>query len=379
MMPVTAGPRSALAVNQVIELILNASSVQVDHGAELLDINLGVLDTLNTEVSGDGYVQRESYATLHGSCSLLVSRQLDWGNAIVRPYITMTGITPTYGKTTARFNLGAYFMSAPYRVFGLTPLTYAVTGYDILQGMDDLVGDSFGVNAGDSYLDIVESIFQARGYTQYVIDRSSSAVLPASRVWPIDTQTSWLKICNDLLSSIGYQGVWSDWDGRLHAEQYVSPAQRAGEFLYDMGQYSIVEPKVTEQRDLFAAPNRWVAIQSNRSMQTAPVEGDGVYTYVNTSTGPSSVAARDRTITKVMNIDAADQASLQQAARVTIDADINDNVKLAVFTAPNPLHWHFDRMTFNHPGLGAALGVVGTSWKQYLDGRDMEHSWTVLS
>jgi hypothetical protein len=294
--------------------------------------------------------------------------------------VIISGVTPSYGSVTARFNMGAYYASADDQTVQDNPRSFAVVGYDILAALSDSVGDSYAVLQGASYLTSVENILLSRGYTQYYIDQAATAsTLPAARQWVIDANVTWLTIINDLLGSIGYQGIWSDWDGRLHIQPYISPAQRAPEWQYDMGDFSIINPVRVQHRNLFNAPNRWVAVQSNRVSGAAPTEGDGVYTYINNLIGPSSVQARNgRTITKVFQVDAADQPSLVATAQITIDADINSNAKLDIITAPMPLHWHFDRMSYNDPVLGASLDVMSTSWKFSLNGADMAQSWTVL-
>jgi hypothetical protein len=365
-----------LTTAQVVALIQDAPAVTVSAGGELLDMNLNVLADISDDLIG-GQVSRNVYATLHGAATLAVARELDWGTAIIRPTLTMTD-----GTVTATFRLGAYFCDTPKRAVGDVPQVYDVTGYDILHGLGSPVGEAYAVAAGVGYLTTVEAILTANGYTRYVIDQQATAVtLPTARVWPLDDQTTWLGIVNDLLASIGYQGIWSDWDGVLHVQPYELPRLRAPEWTYDTGEHtSMIAPARTVERDLYLAPNRWVFHRTNGVDGPPPVEGSGVYTYVNATAGPTSVAARGgRVITTVVGVDVADQASLVARAQITIDADLRLRTSREVSTWPNPLHWHFDRLYLNDPAAGPPVDVLGTAWTLPLDGGAQTHSWSDLT
>lgn len=371
----TAYPRDGLTVADVVYLIQDAPAVSYGRGCDLIDMNL----SLQRELAGDfrgGSVSRSAYADLHGSAQLAFATELDWGSAIVRPYFTISA-----EGVTARFNEGAYFVSIPARDMEEDPPTFEVQGFDILSALNDRVGESYAVDAGVAYLTAVETILTERGYTQYVIDQeSATAVLPSPRTWPIDDNRTWLHICNDLLGAVGYLGMWSDWDGRLRCGPYQQPRDRAAEWYYDTGaQTSMLSRSRRLQDDFYDAPNRWVAVRSNNIDGPAPVLGDGVFEYVNDSDGPTSVAARGREITaEIMRLDVADQASLERAAMSKIDADIRRKSSIELSTGPNPLHWHFDRLHVNDPGLGAHLEILSTGWTLPLDGGDMQHIWSVL-
>ena len=221
MQPPTAPPRDAMTVAAVEALIRDAPGLRIAAGCELLDMDLQVLADLTDSFAG-GTVTRQSYANLHGSAELAIETALDWGTAIVRPYMLMSSAT-----TTARFNVGAYFTSTPTTELGAEPIVYEVQGYDILDVLNSSAGEVYAVEAGAGYLATVETILQDQGVTQYVIDQQAAgSTLPSARVWVMDENTTWLTIVNDLLGSIGYQGIWSDWDGKLRVQPYTSPALR---------------------------------------------------------------------------------------------------------------------------------------------------------
>jgi hypothetical protein len=374
MQQLTDPPRSSLTAAQVTGLIRDAEGIIVGKGCELLDQGLNVLEDISADFAG-GSVSRAAYADLHGTCSVGISRDLAWGRAIIRPYMTISD-----GILTARFNLGAYYTSTPERDLSMVPVTYSIAGYDILHALRTPVGESYVVDVGVSYLAAVEAILIDQGFTAYVIDKTAAGVvLPAARVWPIDPNTYWLSIINDLLAAIGYLGIWSDWDGRLRVQPYAAPTARPSEWTYDGGVYTaMMDPARIVARDYFAAPNRWVSVRNNNIDSTAPVEGNGIYTFTNELVGDTSVDARGRVITKVMFLDAADQASLVSQARVTIDADMQIKKSLTVPTSPNPLHWHFDRITVTDPVVGPPVEALSTQWTLPLDGANQTHEWTFI-
>jgi hypothetical protein len=365
-------PREAFTAAQINELIQDAPSLVVGAGLELIDMNLDVLLDLTDDLDS-GEVSRSGYADLHGSATFGLSTNLDWQSAIVRPYMTLSDHV-----ITAKFYLGAYFTSTPKKSVEFYPQIHQVTGYDILHRLQDQVGEVYAVAAGQKYLTVVEGILREQGYQKFIIDNhAADAVLPSAQVWELDQNITWLTVVNDLLAAVGYQGIWSDWNGYLRCQQYIPPGQRVAEWYYDAGKLtSMLDPERSIEQDYYNAPNRWVAVQSNNVDEKTPVEGDGIFTFINQSNGPTSVEARDgRTITRRLDIDAASQEALVASARVSIDADMRLSTKYEVASSPNPLHWHFDRLLVNDPDLGEYIEVLSTSWTLPLNGDNMTHEW----
>lgn len=372
MQPPTEPPRSGYTTAQVTTVI-QANAPKIGSGLELIGMDLEVEEDLSDDLAG-GSVGRESYANLHGSANLELVRSLDWGNSLVRPYYTMDGV---------RFDLGAYITSVPTAEVSQDPPTFDVEAYDILLRLDNRVGATYSVASGARILDEVELILLAQGFLRYVIDPArADTTMPSARVWPIDDNTTWLTVVNDLLASVGYQGIWSDWYGRLRCEPYTSPAERAAEWVYTgdgaTSQLSVVR---TITRDYFDTPNRWIAVRQNNIEGPTPEEGNGVFTYINELVGPTSVEARGRVITApLIMVDAADQAALETAVfqRASADMSVPTTIELGLPVA-NPLHWHFDRCYVVDSALGIH-DVLVTRWVLPLapSTADMTMSWTVL-
>lgn len=363
MQSLTDATRGATAA-QTIALIRDSPSPQIRAGMEVIDLALNVLDDVSDDLVG-GEVGRNSYNVLHGDASFQLTRELDWGAGLVRPYLIMSGYTPI-GQVSARFNLGAWHLTIPTRVTGGAP--WEVGGFDMLLRLDDPIGDAYAISAGDSYLAKVEEIIQGRGYTQYVINPAyASVVAPTDRTWVFDDSLTWLTVVNDMLGSIGYAGIWSDWDGRLRVEPYVLPQMRAVEWTYDdsaaTGQ---LDPERVYERDYTDTPNRWVIYRSNNVDDVAPVEGNGMVIIQNDAVGDTSVTNRGgRVITKVQGEDVADQASLIARAQQIAQTDMDlPRVLTANLPVPNPLHWHFDRCLLRLPEYFG--DVQCTDWRMTL-------------
>lgn len=374
MQGLTDGPRAGMNPSDVLYLIQGAGAVTVGAGCELLSPQLEVLGDLSSELLG-GSVTRQGYATLHGSAELALTAHLDWGTAILRPHYTIR-----VGDLSARFNLGAYLTSVPTREVGTSTPSFDVTGFDILHWLNTPVGDSYAVEEGVGYLDAIKEILDAQGLQYVIQEDASTETLPSPRVWPLADKVTWLTIVNDLLGAVGYRGLYSDPDGRLRAERYLAPRDRGPEWTYDTDpSYGMLGQRRGEELDLFEAPNRWVFVRSNNVDGDAPVAGNGVYTVDNFTNGPTSQQARGgRVITTIRDLDVADHASLVTAGDAIVEAEMSLSRKRDLTTAPNPLHWHFDRMLVDDPELGGYFDVLCTKWTLPLNGDDMDHEWTVL-
>lgn len=382
MQPPTDGPRSGFTPEQVRYLLESAATLDTDMGMEVLDQDLNPIEDVSFSLRAAS-ITRNSYANIHSSLSFTVDQTLDWGNSIIRPYMTFTGQTaPADPVATMKFYLGAYVTDTPQEDMSQDTSTWDATGYDILCLLDDAIGDAYSVDAGELYLTRVEEIFQARGFTQYVIDQDqSAAVLPSARTYTLDDNVTWLTVVNDLLAAIGYAGVWSDYNGVLRAQRYRTPTDRGPEWiLTDDPAVTMLTQRRQRARDFYDAPNHWIFYRNTTTEEEQPSETNGLrFEYTNESNGDTSVEARGgRTITRTLGVDAADAASLAAQAQRTIDADSLIPTVVTIETAPFPLAWHFDRFEVHDAGLGATLQVLATNWTLNLDGSDMSWSWTEI-
>lgn len=406
MQLLTAAPRGTLTAAQVTELLTGASSVAYDRGLEILDNTLAVVEDISGDFEG-GTVTRTMAATIHGTCQLTIARDVDYGTQLLRPYLLLSA-----GGVTARFNGGVFVPTKPATGYGPSILSNVINGSDRLLQLNRPVGDAHTVDADAGYLTAIKAVFALAGIdpSQVLLDSTAAALtLPASRSWPllvntsttdvqpIDTvadsnsATTFLRIINDLLAAIGYRGVWVDQDGFFRSEPYLTPAQRAVEFPMDFDDpnRAIVATDRTVSRDISQVPNEWIFQQQNLPTDTGgnavePTEGAGQYTVRNQSAGDTSIDARGGdplgVYSVVVQLDAADQTTLESLGDQRVTADENVSRTYAVATSPFPVAGHFDIYTYSDDELGGQVKVMGTAWTlDYGTSKtppaDMTHTW----
>lgn len=379
MQNLTAAPRDAFTAAQVAALLV-APDLSVDYGCELLSPSLALIEDISTDISG-GSVKRDNLANVHGTVDLTISRALAWGRDRVRPYILLSSATA--GVTSARFNRGVYCLTSPTRPIGETPTTYSVSGFDLLYLLQSPVGDTYVCTAGTTYLTAVRDVLTASGAGGTVLMDGTlgATVLPADRVWALtDSEpASWLRVINDLLAEISYRGLWVDSDGNFRSEPYRDPSTRASEWLFDVADLStnIVGEQRTESADLWSAPNQWRFVR--KAMAAKPVEGAGIYTVTNQSTGASSVDSVGRVVkAPTAYLDAADQASLVAQGDRVVASDKSNTRVIELTTGPFPIASHFDVAQLIDPDLGGPVKIQARSWQMDLSGADVQWVWEVV-
>lgn len=379
MQQLTEWPRDGFTDEQIVGLLQDSPALELTAGLELVDLDLNVLEDVSDDLAG-GQVSRNSLADLHATCTLQITRDLDWGAGLVRPYLTVSD-----GQIAARFYLGVYHLNTPSRSAQESPPTFDVQGYDLLLRLADPVGDAWSIAVGDLYLTKVEEILRSLGFTQFIIDQEAAAkAAPTPRTWAFTDRVTWLQVVNDLLASVGYAGIWSDWNGRLRCSPYQLPAAREIEWTYtDDAATTMLTAEQTITQDFFDAPNKWIFYRGNGIDGETPTEGNGRFGWVNYRVGLTSVEARGgRIITRMESVDAADQAALYAQALQMIQNDMDVATVIDQPTSANPLHWHLDRLLIQ--GAGSIVDVQCTAWTLPLPGGsgvpgDMSQTWRAIS
>ena len=175
------------------------------------------------------------------------------------------------------------------------------------------------LNAGDSYVNTVESLLVSSGIG--LISKSESdAVLPEARQdW--DAGESYLKICNDLLSEINYKSVWFNSDGIAVLEPVNTPIAENIQHTMtnrkinpridaDIGIISVT-PTFSSTTDIYSMPNVFLCVCSNADKSA----GMRAISENTNPQSPLSINRRGRRITKVVSLNnIASQDELQAYA-----------------------------------------------------------------
>lgn len=353
--------------------LITGTQVDTAFGVDLLTPSLAFIEDISEDVdSNSGRVERNMLANAHGSCDLVISRELAWGRDRVRPWMTLS--SSLLGVTGVRFNLGVYLLSEPESSLGETPQSWPVSGLDQLSLMGS-IGDSHSVLVGANVLSAVRSALTLGGWVAPILLDSSGAakVLQATMTWPLTSSDSptWLRVANELLAAIGYRGLWVDWDGAARGTPYVLPQDRPSELRLDVGSLTrgIVAPHRKVAHPLWSAPNEWVGVANN--WPTPPVNGNGRYETDNQSVGLSSKDSLERTVPAPPRfLDATTQADLVTQLDRIKASDMRSTEVISVTTGPNPAMWHADRFEYADAALGGDRQTVARSWVLPLTGAD---------
>lgn len=379
--------RDGLSAAQVTSL-LTAPALSVSAGCDLLNADLTFSADISDDLAG-GRVERNLFATIHGACDLSISRELVWGNALVRPWMVMVG-----SGVSARFDLGVYALTTPELRVGETPVTYDVQGFDRLYLLLREVGADYTIAAGVTYRQALLDTFAAAGLTGALIDGSAAdSTLPVARTWPLvaddqadpdqtNTPVTWLRIVNDLLRAINFRSVWADERGVFRCQAYQEPAVRASEFnlTADDVLTTIVGEDRTVLGDVYKTPNRWVAIASNPPAGVTPTEANGlVQVRQNLTDGPTSQAQRTPAVwSKTFSYEAASAAALSGLIDRRVASDRRLTRKVEMSTGPLPIAGHADIVTLTDSAAGVSGKAQAVSWSLPLDGSDMAWSFELI-
>lgn len=282
---------SALTINRT-----SAVRVELLTAAEAL---VGLLDGVR-----GGSVVYTSAKSVHGSLALLVEdvgQEVNWLTARVRPVLSIDG----YGDTA----LGVFLAAEAPEAHTDTGFSRSIKLLDKCTILDqDKLDAAYALDAGTVVTTAIVTLIASTGETNIAIT-PSAATLVNPLVWPAGTTK--LQIVNDLLSVINYFSLFTNGDGQYRGEPYVKPASRAIVWDFLDGPDCIYLPVLTKDVDLFAIPNKFIAITQGAG-DTAALTA----TATNTDpASPYSTVSRGRTITEVLSgVEIADQATLDAFA-----------------------------------------------------------------
>jgi hypothetical protein len=348
--------------------LVEADTLSVDAGLELLDSHdVMVADITDDFVADGSSVERGVYRTVHGTARLNISRELVWGSQRLRPYLLLS----SDGDTFYRWDLGVFLPTTPEREVADDPPVWSVDCFDKLDILNTPMGRSYSLDASDNLIAAVVELIEDAGETRINIE-PSDAVAGSARVMSLVDDWTVLTVCNELLASAGYRGLYVDSDGYYRSEPYRLPADLPTTWKYcTSSQTTTVGEQRTATADYYRAANYVVGINDDVEGDV-PVEGAGVYWEDNQADGLTSIEARGgRIIRRVITGKFASQAALVVAVQQALDTEKNVANHVTINVSPTPVHGHFDVVDFRDDDMGAGGRWLVTDWVLPLDGSDM--------
>lgn len=280
----------------------------------------------------------------------------------VRPVLVIEGLP--------EIPLGVYLLSASKESWSGTGRKFPIDLHDKSSALDqDAIEASFTAAADVPALSVVRQVVESAGEI-VAIDESDARTLTAPLVW--EAGTSKLTIVNDLLDALGYQALWVDGVGNFRLTRVTRPAERSTRYtmLNDAGGQALMReladgaesiylPEWVRDRDLFAVPNKVIAVQAGAGFDE-PLSG--VATNENPAS-PFSYQSRGRWIPRVElgvevpdysadpDPDALTVAFLEEKARQWLIASSSVQASVSVKCLPIPVEL-LDAVRFAHAPAG---------------------------
>jgi hypothetical protein len=358
----------------VAEALSLKRGATVRHGLDVLDSNDNPTgETLGFEPTGShvdwtyrapdrvagqsdavAAVRRQATLTLVGdvSVNLNAARLLTWTE-----WLLLDG-------SWARFPLGVFLVVNPGAVIddGVTVRRTVQCADKSYRWSNDMLDDPLVVPAGTVIVDWVKADLTSRyGETRFAIP-SSSATLATQRVF--EAGTSRLDVYSRLLEAAGFDQLTASETGRPATVSLAALAGKGQEHVYGAGQGKVLTAGQVEPL-LPTLPNV-VRFSARQGPSLGNVEGNGLRTVRNQSTGPASIDARggEEVVLRV-EVDAENQPVLDEVAYADAQRYFaGGGQRFTGQVALNPRHSDRDVIGLELPRLGLSGATWNvTSWR----------------
>jgi hypothetical protein len=312
-----ASPREALTEAAVRAAIsLNDRAPKIRHGVDILSTaNVATGETLHVEVGTDGV----------------------W----------------------VRFYLGVFLATVPPAnddgIIVRYPLTLADKAY---RWGNTFLTNTLVVAATTNPVDWVKADMASRfGETTFAIT-STTVTLTGAMVF--EAGTSLLAVYNALLKVAAFDDLTADENGRPASVPLADIAGRGPEHEYGPGLGKILTAGSVEPL-LPTLPN--VVRFTARQGPTLPVEGNGIRTKYNQSTGPASIDQRGEQVELRVDVDAENQTQLDAIAAADAQRYMaGGGLRFVGKVGLNPRHGDRDVVSLTKPRLGLTDTWLVTAW-----------------
>ena len=349
--------------------LIESDGLYVDAQCWLLDDDNSFSQDLTDDFIPSGStVELDATRTIHRTCRIGLSRELVWGNARIQPALLLS----TDGDDWTRFPLGVFLTTTPnHKITEATP-TWDVQGYDLLELLSNPLGASITLAGGDTVLSTVEALVTGAGGTTGFDQTAAATTAAATTSWSfLEGSETTLTVCNAMLAQIGYEPIWVDRDGTFKSAPYKSPADRASVWSFNTSSSTTtVASERTATADMWRAANEILGINTSPEL-TTPVIGNGITVLTNDADGPTSVAARGRTIRKIMQGQYVSQAALETAVLQAMNIEKRVATKVQCRVSPNPTLSHNSVVSYRDDAIPVNGSHIVERWSLPLDGGDM--------
>ncbi len=330
---------------------------------DLLDKNDGIIGELDQCA---GSVAHNAFAEIKGTSRFSVKRNItddiNWYSERIQPYMRLK-----MPGGWVEWSLGVYLANAPAKQSSGKSNVYEIEGYDKAQVLkEDKILARTTIAAGTNYVNAIVQTLNSAGIIKTNITPSAAVTVSPVEFEPY---TPKLEVVNTLLAALNYTSISFDAYGYAVAKPYVEPSDRAVDYEYRTGEYSIIKPGIQRGIDMFNLPNVFVRYVSNPDRVLR-----STYT-LDDAANPLSTISRGRHIVDPQEVkDIADQTTLDAyTRRAAIDGSrVFEDFTFATTLMPH--HTDMDCLYLYHKDFSSDV-VIETGWSMDLKaGGDMTHN-----
>lgn len=314
-----------------------------------------------------GRVEQSAFSEIKRTASLYIkdNKNINWYTDRIQVYVEFQG-----KKGWITFSLGVFLMSTPTKKEQKDGIYREVEAYDkLLILKEDKVTERYTINKNTRYYKAMTDLIISANENKYNIE-DSGKVLNNDKEYPPGTEK--LQILNELASDLNFTPFWVDEYGYYRSSRYISPQDRAADYIYVDDELSIIENGMEEELDLFDLPNVFnivVSSPDDESLNLSAVAEN------NNPAHPRSIQNLGRRVVRYEEKDnIADQASLDAyVERIAFEASqIYGRVKFN--TAIMPFHSYSDVLHVKNKVLNIDDKYSEVNWSIELsEGAMMSH------
>lgn len=366
MQPLLSGPRAGLLAGDVEESLSLQRGAHVRHGLDVLDSDdvetgeslrfTGGSVTWSYRAPDPIVGQQDSVSQVRRQATLELTGEVTV-ELLNRRFRVWTEWQLLNG-TWARWYLGVFVVTNPGAVDDdgvLITRTLRLADKSYIWSaalLNEPVEVPSGTVATDWVVDDLDTRF---GETVVSISPSTGTVGDTGLLF--EPGMSWLEVYSRVLGTIGHDQLTADEEGRPASQSLSVLDGRAAEHTYGVGAGKILQEGSVEP--LSSTIPNVLRFSARQGPSLGNIEGNGLYTVVNQSTGPASIDSRGFEVEQRIDVDAADQAALEAIG----DADkqryfAGGGLRFSGQVALNPRHSDRDVIALSLP----RLDVDGTTW-----------------